>query len=186
MSPETATPNASSDASWRRARRERVVIGTNVGWFKGTAPYPTDPRHIRHQLEESLANLGTDYLDSYDLDNADLGLDDRSLNDAADLLHGLQRQGTIRAIGQSASSFADFQGVCPIVRPNIVQFGHGATGSAFDDPDADVFARAEERGGGTVLFSPLTQGLLLDKIGPEHPPHFGEEDGRAGGPRFDP
>ena len=164
--------------------RERVVVGTKVGWFKGTAPHPMDPLHIRHQLEQSLANLGTDYVDVYYLHNADFGPGDRYLDGAAELLRTFQREGKIRAIGQSAYSFADFQRVCPVVRPGVVQFGYSALGSAFDDPETDVFGWAEGQGYGMVLFSPLAQGLLLDKFDPANPPRFGEGDIRAGGAKF--
>src|SRR3954454_6687684 len=44
------------------ADRKKQVIATKVGHFRGTAPHAYDPFHIRHQCEQSLRNLGTDYL----------------------------------------------------------------------------------------------------------------------------
>ena len=165
--------------------REHVVIGSKVGWFKGTAPHPMEPLHVRHQLEQSLANLGTDHLDIFYFHHADFGPDDRYLEPAAEAMRGFQREGKVRAIGQSAYGFADFQRVCPVVRPSVVQFGYSALGSAFDDPETDIFGWAEGQGYGMVLFSPLAQGLLLDKFDPENPPRFGEGDIRASGTTFD-
>jgi len=168
----------------REIPRDQVVVASKVGWFKGTAPAFMDPLHIRHQLEQTLANLGVDELDIYYLHHADFGPDDRYLEPAAELMRTVQREGKIRAIGQSAYSFADFQRVCPVVRPSVVQFSYSALGSDYDHPDTDLFAWAEGQGYGIVLFSPLAQGLLLDKFDPANPHRFGEGDIRAAGDRF--
>ena len=170
----------------REIPRDQVVVASKVGWFKGTAPAFMDPLHIRHQLEQTLANLGTDHLDIYYFHHADFGPDDRYLEEAAELMRTFQREGKIRAIGQSAYAFADFRRVCPVVRPSVVQFSYSALGGDYDQPDTDLFAWAEAQGYGIVLFSPLAQGLLLDKFDPEHPPRFGEGDIRAGGTKFAP
>jgi len=170
----------------REVSRDRVVVASKVGWFKGTAPHPMQPLHVRQQLEQSLQNLGTDYLDIYYFHNADFGPGDLYLQESADLLRTFQAEGKVRAIGQSAYSYADFQRVCPLVRPSVLQFSYSALGSDFDKPASDLFGWAERAGYGLVMFSPLAQGLLLDKFDPEEPPQFGEGDVRAGNERFSP
>ncbi len=170
----------------REAPRDRLVIASKVGWFKGTAESAMQPLHVRHQLEQTLDNLGTDYLDIYYFHNADFGADDRYLEESAELLRTFQQEGKIRAIGQSAYSFADFLRVCPTVRPSVIQFGYSALGSDFDDPSNNLFRWAESNGYGMVLFSPLAQGLLLDKFDPRQPPQFGEGDIRGASDAFTP
>lgn len=170
----------------REVPRDRLVLASKVGWFKGTAPLAMQPLHVRHQLEQTLQNLGTDYLDIYYFHNADFGPDDRHLIESAELLRAFQAEGKIRAIGQSAYSFADFQRVCPTVQPSVIQFGYSALGSDFDDPSSNLFRWAEAQGYGIVLFSPLAQGLLLDKFDPDQPPQFGEGDIRGNSDAFTP
>ena len=46
-------------------KRDTQVIATKVGHAKGTAPHAYSPSHIRHQCEQSLSNLRTDYIDIY-------------------------------------------------------------------------------------------------------------------------
>lgn len=57
----------------REIPREKVIVASKVGWFKGTAPHAMQPLHIRHQLEQTLTNLGTDYVDVYYFHNANFG-----------------------------------------------------------------------------------------------------------------
>jgi len=45
--------------------RNSLVLVSKVGYFAGTAPHGYHPGHMRHQLEQSLDNLHTDYLDVY-------------------------------------------------------------------------------------------------------------------------
>ncbi|MBD2870613.1 aldo/keto reductase [Paenibacillus arenilitoris] len=163
----------------REVPRDKMIIATKVGWFRGTAPNAMQPIHIRHQLEQSLMNLGTDYVDLYYFHNANFGPDDRYLEEAADTVRQLQKEGKVRVIGQSAYSYADFMRVCPVTRPDVLQFHYNAFGNLFDRPETDLFRWAGEQNLGLVLFGPLAQGLLLDKFDPENPPRFGEGDVRA-------
>ncbi|HEY3746600.1 MAG TPA: aldo/keto reductase, partial [Gemmatimonadaceae bacterium] len=47
------------------ARTEKLIIATKVGHFPGTAEHAYEPRHIRHQCEQSLINLRRDHIDLY-------------------------------------------------------------------------------------------------------------------------
>ncbi len=85
-------------------KRDNIILASKVGWFKGTAVHPFEPLHIRHQLEQSLWNLGTDYIDIYYLHNAYFGEDHEYLERAAETVHTLKEEGKIRVIGQSAYS----------------------------------------------------------------------------------
>jgi aryl-alcohol dehydrogenase-like predicted oxidoreductase len=159
--------------------REGVIVASKVGWSKGTAPNAMQPVHIRHQLEQTLTNLGTDYLDIYYFHNTNFGPNDQYLEEAAETMRQLQKEGKVRVIGQSAYSYADFMRVCPVTRPDVLQFHYNAFGNQFDLPDTNLFRWAAEHNLGMVLFGPLAQGLLLDKFDPNHPPQFGDGDIRA-------
>ncbi|HEY3411956.1 MAG TPA: aldo/keto reductase [Armatimonadota bacterium] len=164
--------------------RDEVIIATKVGWFRGTAPNAMQPLHVRHQLEQSLANLGTDYIDLHYFHNTNFGPDDEYLEGAADMMRQLQQEGKVRVIGQSGYGYQDFMRVCPVTRPAVLQFNYNAFGNQFDRQGTNLFQWADERGLGMVLFGPLAQGILLDKFDPENPPQFGEGDNRRGNQGF--
>jgi len=164
--------------------RDKVVIASKVGWFKGTAPHPFHPIHVRGQIAQSLANLGTDYIDIYYLHNAYFGDNDEYLAGAAEEVHRAKKDGKVRAVGQSAYDYGEFLRVCPVSRPDVIQLQYSALEPQYDEPGSDIFAWAEKQGIGMVLFGPLAQGLLLDKYDPDNPPKFGEGDIRASNTGF--
>jgi len=164
--------------------REQIVIATKVGWFRGTAPNAMQPGHLRHQLEQSLTNLGTDYIDLHFFHNTNFGPNDLYLQEAADTMRRFQKEGKVRVIGQSAYGYQDFLRVCPITQPDVLQFNYNAFGNAFDKPETNLFEWADAQQLGMVLFGPLAQGILLDKFDPDNPPQFGEGDIRRGNSGF--
>ncbi len=165
-------------------RSTDVVIATKVGWFRGTAEHAYEPGHIRHQCEQSLVNLGRDYLDLYYFHHADYGPDDRDLDDAVEVMNGLVREGKVRFKGQSGYSAEDFERVVPKVQPHVLQTWGNAIDDEFIRPGSRLQALMDEHDLGLVAFSPLAQGLLLDKYDPANPPQFEEGDHRRGDEGF--
>jgi aryl-alcohol dehydrogenase-like predicted oxidoreductase len=162
------------------------IIATKVGHFPGTAMHAYDPLHIRHQCEQSLKNLGRDYIDLYYLHHGDFGPSGEWLQGAADALDALVREGKIRLKGQSAYSEADFQRAVPVVKPAVLQSWASALSRDFIKPGGVVPRLLAEHKMSYVAFSPLAQGLLLDKFDPEKPPQFEEGDHRKRSGRFTP
>lgn len=164
-------------------RSENFVIATKVGHFPGTAEHAYEPLHIRHQCEQSLRNLGREYLDIYYLHHGDFGPDDRWLRDAAETLDALVREGKVRLKGQSAYSVADFLKAVPVVKPTVLQSWAHALSPEFIKPGPlqELMAAHDLS---FVAFSPLAQGILLDKFDPENPPQFEEGDNRRNSGRF--
>lgn len=165
--------------------RGAQVIATKVGHFKGTAPHAYDPRHVRSQCEQSLANLRTDYIDIYYFHHGTYvgpgydGLPRDYLAEAAGVMHELVKEGKVRAVGQSAYSDEDFVRAIPVLRPHVLQ---NKANMRFDEsirPGARVQQLMEEHGCTFVAFGPLDQGILLDKFDPQNPPKFSEGDYRA-------
>ena len=160
------------------------VIATKVGHFPGTAAHAYDPLHIRHQCEQSLQNLGRDYLDLYYLHHGDFGPKGEWLQGAADMLNALVREGKIRLKGQSAYSEEHFARAVPVVKPMVLQSWANALARDFIRPGGVVPKLLAEHKMSYVAFSPLAQGLLLDKFDPAKPPVFEEGDHRRNSGRF--
>ncbi|MCW5548274.1 MAG: aldo/keto reductase, partial [Opitutaceae bacterium] len=134
--------------------------------------------------EQSLKNLGRDYIDLYYLHHGDFGPQGEWLQGAADTLDALVREGKIRLKGQSAYSEADFQRAVPVVKPAVLQSWASALSRDFIKPGGVVPRLLAEHKMSYVAFSPLEQGLLLDKFDPEKPPVFEAGDHRKDCGRF--
>jgi aryl-alcohol dehydrogenase-like predicted oxidoreductase len=168
------------------SKSQSVVIASKVGHFKGTAEHAYDPLHIRHQCEQSLQNLRRDYLDIYYFHHGDFGPEDRALDAALETMQRLRQEGKFRLLGLSAYSEADFLRLVPKIEPDVLQSWAHALDDRFIRPDAPVARLMAERGLPFVAFSPLAQGILLDKYDPERPPSFEAGDTRKGNARFAP
>ena len=157
------------------------VIATKVGHFHGTAVHAYEPHHIRRQCEQSLRNLDVDCIDLYYLHHDNWAADGEpgNLPEAAEEMHQLQAEGKVRAIGQSAYSDAGFERSVEVLRPVVFQSWASMLFDNFIRPGSKVQALMEAHGITYVGFSPLAQGLLLDKFDPENPPSFGEGDVRT-------
>jgi myo-inositol catabolism protein IolS len=167
-------------------KSENFIVATKVGHFRGTAEHAYDPLHIRHQCEQSLKNLQRDYVDIYYLHHGDFGANGEWLAGAAEILDTLVREGKVRLKGQSAYSDTDFQRAVPVVKPQVLQSWASALRRNFIQPDSIVGKLLAERQMSFVAFSPLEQGVLLDKFDPDNMPKFEGGDIRAGSPRFKP
>jgi aryl-alcohol dehydrogenase-like predicted oxidoreductase len=165
-------------------RSADYVVATKIGHFPGTAEHAYEPAHIRHQCEQSLINLQRDHIDIYYLHHGNFGENDRYLEGAAETLDALVAEGKIRVKGQSAYSAADFAKAIPVVRPEVLQSWSHAMDPQFILPDSPVGKLMAERNLSFVAFSPLNQGLLLDKFDPENPPAFDEGDHRRNAKKF--
>ena len=67
-------------------KSEDFVIATKIGHHRGTAEYSYDPLHIRHQCEQSLKNLGREYLDIYYFHHGNYGTDGAYLPEAVAMM----------------------------------------------------------------------------------------------------
>ncbi len=165
-------------------KSEDYIIATKVGHFPGTAAHAYEPAHIRHQCEQSLINLGRDYLDVYYFHHGSFGASDMYLDDAADVMDSLVAEGKVRVKGQSAYSNDDFVRVTPRVRPSVLQSWAHALDTRFIDPGSPVAELMAKEEISFVAFSPLAQARLLDKYDPSKPPSFEPGDHRQGSEAF--
>ncbi len=161
-----------------------VYIATKLGHFPGTAKHAYEPAHIRHQCEQSLINLERDYLDIYYFHHGDFGESDFYLDDAVATMNALVDEGKVRVKGLSAYSIDDFLRLVPKVQPEALQsYAH-----ILDDrnvrPGSRLVDLMKKETLSFVAFSPLSQGLLLDKYKASNPPTFEEGDHRKARDRF--
>ncbi len=167
-------------------RNKDVIIATKVGYFPGTAAHPYEPQHIRHQLEQSLVNLKRDFVDIYYFHNGNFGRDDIYLDDAVAMMYKLKEEGKLRVIGLSARSDAEFQRLVPKINPTVLQSHASILNDHFVREDTPTWNLMKERRMSFVAFSPLEQGLLLNKYKYNRRPDFNEGDHRKRSERFDP
>lgn len=159
-------------------------IATKVGHLRGSAPHAYDPFHIRRQCEQSLRNLEREYIDIYYFHHGNFGPDGVFLEAAAETMDALVKEGKVRVKGQSAYSESDFTKAVPVVRPALLQSWANAMDTHFIAPGSVVGNLMECHNLAFVAFSPLAQGLLLDKYDPANPPVFEPGDNRANNPNF--
>jgi len=165
-------------------KTEDVIIASKMGHFLGSAEHAYEPAHIRHQCEQSLINLKRDYLDIYYFHHGNFGPDDRYLPDAVETMDKLVTEGKVRLKGLSAYSADDFVRLVPSVKPVVLQSWANATDDQFIRPGSELQKLMGEYNLSFVAFSPLAQGRLLDKYGPESPPKFEPGDNRRDNPQF--
>jgi aryl-alcohol dehydrogenase-like predicted oxidoreductase len=162
-------------------KSEQFIIATKIGHFPGTAGHAYEPAHIRHQCEQSLINLQREYIDIYYFHHGSFG---GHLEEAAATMDALVKEGKVRIKGQSAYSAEDFERAVPVVKPMVLQSWAHALDTQFITPGSPVANLLKKHNMSYVAFSPLCQGVLLDKFDPENPPKFEEDDHRQNSKRF--
>jgi aryl-alcohol dehydrogenase-like predicted oxidoreductase len=173
-------------------RREGLVLSSKVGYFPGTAAHGYDPGHMRHQLEQSLTNLRTGYLDIYFFHHGEFGENDRWLDGAVRAMHQFRDEGLVRVVGMRGphrfaldrldatrprlDKVARFQGLFERIQPDVL-----AVRDNLLTPQArseGIFTFAAVHGCGVLINKPLGQGLLTGTYDPAAPREFGEGDHR--------
>jgi aryl-alcohol dehydrogenase-like predicted oxidoreductase len=179
----------------RQVSRSSIVVSSKVGYFSGTAAHGYLPSHMRRQLETTLENLGTDYLDIYHFHHPDFGPGDLHLDAAVAQMRAFQDEGLVRCVGlrgphrlasermqlapdQREDKHARFRRLFATVRPDFLAVRYNALTPPPGPGQEDVFAFAAARGTSVLINKPLSQGLLTGKYGATHPPRFGEGDHR--------
>jgi aryl-alcohol dehydrogenase-like predicted oxidoreductase len=146
-------------------RRDDVVLATKVHYPMGEGPNQrgNSRRWIITAVEASLRRLNTDYIDLYQIHRPDPSVDvEETLSVLSDLIHS----GKVRAIGSStfpASQIVEAQWVAE--KRNLERF-------RTEQPPYSIVNRSIERevlpvteryGMGTLVWSPLGQGVLTGR-----------------------
>ena len=176
----------------RGVDRRQVALSSKVGYFAGTAPHGYEPGHMRRQLEQTLENLGTDYLDIYALHHPNFGPHDVHLPAAVDTMRTFQKEGLIRAVGMRGphryaperlarpagadDKHARFRRQFTAIRPQVLAVRDNLLTP--QPAGSGIREFAAEHGVTVLVTKPLAQGLLTGKHLPEAPPVFGPGDHR--------
>jgi aryl-alcohol dehydrogenase-like predicted oxidoreductase len=149
-----------------KGRRDDVVLASKVHYPMGDDPNRrgNSRRWIITAAEDSLRRLQTDHLDLYQVHRPDPAVDvEETLSALSDLIHG----GKVRAIG--TSTFPASQ----IVEAQWVAERRGLERFRTEQPPYSIINRSIERevlpvcqrhGMGTLVWSPLGQGLLTGRF----------------------
>lgn len=172
-----------------KGRRDKAVIATKCGlvWHtkKGTHFFDEDGhpvyRHlgrdsISFEVEQSLANLQTDYIDLYITHWQD---STTPVAETMDALLSLKSQGKIRAIGVSnvdAATLAEY------LRHGPVDAAQERYSLIDREIEQTLVPLCKEHGVAVMGYSSLALGLLAGPIDPSRV--FGGDDQRAANPRF--
>jgi len=147
-------------------RRDDVVLATKFSNPMGDDlnRQGASRRWIMQAVEASLRRLGTDYIDLYQYHRPDVDTDmEETLSALNDLVHA----GKIRAIGTSRQSAAE------IVEAQWISERRSFERVRCEQPTYSILNRGIERdvlpvteryGMGTIVFSPLAQGMLTGRV----------------------
>jgi myo-inositol catabolism protein IolS len=153
--------------------REQIVIATKVSW-----------RHLRREAviracERSLANLRTDRIDLYQVHwpAGSFGSEVVPLEETMGALAELRQQGKIRAIGVSNFDRAQLEQASALTRVDSLQPPYSLLWRKIE---AELRPYCVEHQIAILAYSPLAQGLLTGRFGPDHrfPPGDNRSDNK--------
>lgn len=161
-----------------QGRRNRAIIATKVGieWINGKIYRNSSPERIRHEVENSLRRLRTDYIDLYQVHWPDPSV---PIEATAQEMGKLLTEGKIRAIGvsnYSAPQISRFRAVAPIhaIQPPLNLFERAA--------ETTVMPYARDAGLTVLAYGALCRGLLTGSI--TDTTKFPADDLRSADPKF--
>jgi len=170
-------------------RRDKAVIATKCGltWHTDKGAYffsqndrPVHrylgPESIRQEVELSLKRLATDYIDLYQTHWQD---DTTPIADTMGELMKLKAEGKIRAIGVSNVKLHHLEQYRKIGPVDSAQELYNMLDRGIE---AELLPYCLRNNIAVLAYSPLSQGLLTGKVGPER--EFPEGDMRRRNPRF--
>jgi aryl-alcohol dehydrogenase-like predicted oxidoreductase len=149
-----------------KGRRNDVLLATKVWGPMGEDPNQrgTSRRWIMTAVEGSLRRLQTDHIDLYQVHRPDPTVD---IEETLSALTDLVRSGKVRAIGSSSFPASD------MVEAQWASERRGQERFRSEQPTYSILSRSIERevlpvaqryGMGTIVYSPLAQGLLTGRV----------------------
>lgn len=165
---------------WGSVPRAQLFLASKVGWDPGGYGHYYHPDQIRRQLERSLVNLQTEYLDLYYLHHCDFGPNNEYLDGAVEQLRRFRDEGKIRFIGLSDWKSEKVVEYADRVDPDVVQPYRNVVDDSWEA--SGLRAWVDENDAGVAFFSPLKHGLLLGRY--QEPPTLGDGDHRNRIPGF--
>ena len=153
-----------------KAYRDEMIISSKAGYLMWPGPYGEfgSRKHLMASLEKSLKRMGLDYIDIFYSHRPDPGT---PIEETMMALHSAVTQGKALYVGLSNYSaeqtrealeiLEDLGTPCLIHQPRYSMFERWVEGGLLD--------LLEEKGIGSIPFSPLAQGLLTNRYLKEIP-----------------
>jgi len=141
--------------------RDRMVLASKGG-ITPPVPYDSSAAYLIAACEASLARLGVEYLDLYQIHRPDLLAHP---GEVAEALERLRRAGKIRAAGVSNYSAAQFEALAGHLPFAIASVQNELSPLAIEGLDDGTLDAAMRRGTGVIAWSPLAQGRLAPPPG---------------------
>jgi L-glyceraldehyde 3-phosphate reductase len=164
-------PYGSAETNFGRILREdlkpyrnELVISTKAGWDMWPGPYGMygSRKYLLQSLDESLGRLGVDHVDIFYSHRFD---PDTPLEETCGALHSAVQQGKALYVGISSYSSKRTQEAVAILNelgtPLLIhQPSYSMLNRWIED---DLLDTLDEEGVGSIVFTPLAQGLLTNK-----------------------
>ena len=150
---------------WLKGRRDQFVVATKCVGAMGRSPWDQgmSRKHILDAIDGSLARLGTDYVDLYQLHAYDPST---PLDEALEALDTVVRSGKARYVG--VSNWPAFRLARAIGRTEVLGLTRIASAQPrynllFRQFEQDLLPLCEEEGVAVIPYNPLAGGLLTGK-----------------------
>jgi L-glyceraldehyde 3-phosphate reductase len=164
-------PYGSAETNFGRILREdlapyrnELVISTKAGWDMYPGPYGMygSRKYLLQSLDESLTRMGLDHVDIFYSHRFD---PDTPLEETCGALHAAVQQGKALYVGISSYSARRTQEAVELLRelgtPLLI---HQPSYSLLNRwIEGELLDALEEEGVGSIVFTPLAQGLLTNK-----------------------
>jgi aryl-alcohol dehydrogenase-like predicted oxidoreductase len=158
--------------------RNQVVIATKAGleWSNGKVWRNASRARILREIDDSLRRLRTDHIDIYQIHWPDPLV---AVEETAEAMHTLLRQGKIRAIGVSNFSLDQLKRFRSIAPLHVLQSPYNLFERSID---ADLLPYCRDHKISTLGYGALCRGLLSGRMNPLTT--FGGDDLRHTDPKF--
>jgi aryl-alcohol dehydrogenase-like predicted oxidoreductase len=158
--------------------RARVLIATKAGleWQGGSVSRNASRARILAEVEDSLRRLRTDYIDIYQVHWPDPLV---RVEETAEAMYSLFRQGKIRAIGVSNFSVAQMDQFCRVAPLHVLQPPYNLFERAIE---SDLLPYCRKNGIAILGYGALCRGLLSGRMRPDTV--FDGDDLRRTDPKF--
>jgi len=158
--------------------RSRVLIATKGGleWAGGKVFRNASRARILREIEDSLRRLRTDYIDIYQVHWPDPLV---TIEETAEAMHTVFKQGKIRAIGVSNFSVSQMERFCRVAPLHVLQSPYNLFERGIE---ADLLPFCRKNKIATLGYGALCRGLLSGRMRPNTV--FGGDDLRRNDPKF--
>lgn len=147
-----------------RPYRDELLISTKAGWDMWPGPYGNfgSRKYLLASLDQSLKRMGLDYVDIFYHHRPD---PDTPLEETMGALDQITRSGKALYVGISQYSAADTARAAEILKAQRTPFIiHQPRYNMLDRwVEEGLLDTLEEKGLGSIVFSPLEQGILTSK-----------------------